>query len=383
MALTRRHFVEALSVAGASLLNGAATAAAAQSAVASPARGASAADVAPLIKLDQNENPYGPGPSVTRAVMEAVNRGNRYPSRAAGGDLTDAIAALHGVARENVILGAGSGELLKSSVLAFVDGKRHLVAGLPTFETCTGAAKSMGYPVREVPVDGSLRLDLPAMETAAAGAGLVFFCNPNNPTGTTWPTRDLESMIDRLAAASPDTVILVDEAYAHFVERSDYASLAARAAGDRRILVTRTFSKVFGLAGMRVGYGVGHKDTIATLRRSTTSGLIPVTSAAAALAALKDEALIRQSVERNREARASATKMFQDLGFPVLPSDANFVLVDVKRPPEVFQAACRERGVLVGRPFPGLKTHSRISFGTAEEMKRAAAVFKAVLSLTA
>jgi len=379
MALTRRRFVEALGVAGASVLGGSATAVAAQAAAPAPARPSADAAAAP-IKLDQNENPYGPGPSVTRAVMEAVTKGNRYPGRGASGDLTEAIANLHGVARENVLLGAGSGELLKSSVLAFVDAKRHLVAGLPTFETCTGAAKAMGFPVREVPVDGSLRLDLPAMEAASPGAGLVFFCNPNNPTGTTWPTRDVEAMVDRLGATSPETVILVDEAYAHFVERSDYSSLAPRAAKDKRVIVLRTFSKVFGLAGMRIGYAIGHKDTIAALRRTTTSGLIPVTSAAAALAALKDEALVRQQVQRSNEARASMTRTFQDLGFTVFPSDANFILVDVKRAPEEFQAACRERGVLVGRPFPGLKTHSRISFGTAEEMQRAAAVFKAVLS---
>ena len=237
----------------------------------------------------------------------------------------------------------------------------------------------MGFPVREVPVDPSLRLDLPAMEAAALGAGLVFFCNPNNPTGTTWPTKAVEGMIDRLTAASPDTVVIVDEAYAHFVERSDYASLAGRAAKDKHVVVMRTFSKVFGLAGMRIGYAIGHKETIDRLRKTTTSGMIPVTSAAAAIAALKDEALVKQQVQRNNETRASVTKLFGDLGFTVFPSDANFVLVDVKRPPEAFQAACREHGVFVGRPFPGLKTHSRISFGTSDEMVRAAAVFKSVL----
>lgn len=379
MALTRRRFVEALGVASASVLGGSgATAVAAQGAAPAPVRPSADTAAAP-IRLDQNENPYGPGPSVTRAVMEAATKGNRYPSRGASGDLTEAIANLHGVARENVLLGAGSGELLQSSVLAFVDAKRHLVAGLPTFETCTRTARSMGFSVREIPVDASLRLDLPAMEAAAGGAGLVFFCNPNNPTGATWPTRDIEAMVDRLATASPDTVILVDEAYFHFVERSDYSSLATRAAKDKRVIVLRTFSKVFGLAGMRIGYAIGHKETIAALRRTTTSGLIPVTSSAAALAALRDEGLVKQQVQRSNESRASITKVFQDLGFTVFPSDANFILVDVKRPPDEFQAACRERGVLVGRPFPGLKTHSRISFGTAEEMQRAAAVFKAVL----
>jgi histidinol-phosphate aminotransferase len=379
MTLTRRRFVESLSAVGASAFG---VPAAVQDAALAPMRVTAGPDPlpSPPIKLDQNENPYGPGPSVTRAVMEALTRGNRYPGRNVAGDLTEAIAKLHGVTRENVLLGAGSGELLRSSVLAFVDAKRHLVAGLPTFETCAASAKAMGFPVREVPIDLSLRLDLEAMEAAASGAGLMFFCNPNNPTGTTWPTRDIEGMLGRLATRSPDTVTIVDEAYAHFVQRSDYSSLAARAARDKRVIVMRTFSKVFGLAGMRVGYAIGHMDTIATLRKTTTSGLMPITSSAAALAALKDETLIQEQVRRNNETRTALSRTFHDLGFSVVPSDTNFLLVDVKRSPEAFQAACRERGVQVGRPFPGLKTHARISFGTAEEMQRAALVFKAVLA---
>jgi len=377
MAFTRRRFVEALGVASASALGGSAQAA--QGGPPFGARaGASAADTANLIRLDQNENPYAPGPSVTKAVMEALSQGNRYPRNIA--DLVGALAKFHGVARENVLLGAGSGELLRSAIPAFVDAKRPLVAGLPTFETCTRTATSLGLPVREVAVDASLRLDLPAMEDAAAGAGLLFFCNPNNPTGTTWPTKDVEAMIDRLGQRSPETVVLVDEAYAEFVEQKSYWGLAARAAKDRRVLVTRTFSKASGLAGLRVGYAIGHKDTIAALRLTTTSGFLPVTSIAAALAVLADEALVRQQVLANNQTRAFAAKTFEDLGFKVFPSDANFILVDVQRKPEEFQAACRERGIAVGRPFPSLPTHSRISIGTALEMEKAAAVFKAVLS---
>ena len=378
MALTRRRFVGALgSVAGASVLGGPAHAG--QGGPPFGARSSmSAAEAANLIKLDQNENPYAPGPSITKAVMEALTQGNRYPRNIA--DLVGALAKSHGVARENVLLGAGSGELLRSAIPAFVDSKRPLVAGLPTFETCTRTAVSLGLPVREVAVDASLRLDLPTMEDAAAGAGLLFFCNPNNPTGTTWPTKDVEAMIDRLGQRSPETVVLVDEAYAQFVENPNYWSLAARAARDRRILVTRTFSKACGLAGMRVGYAIGHKDTIATLRLTTTSGFLPVTSIAAAIAALADETFVRQQIVANNQTRAIAAKTFEDLGFKVFPSDANFILVDVQRKPEEFQAACRERGIAVGRPFPSLPTHSRISIGTAEEMQKAAAVFKAVLA---
>lgn len=376
MALTRRRFVEALGATGATLLAGPVAAGRAKGASA-PAAGLNPAD---LIKLDQNENPLSPGSSVTKAVMEALAQGNRYPQR--GAELIKAIAKLHGVAPENVLTGAGSGELLQSAVPAFVSAGRPLVAGLPTFETCTNTARSLGLPVREVPIDASFRLDLPAMEDAAGGAGLVFFCNPNNPTGTTWPTKDVEAMIDRLGQRSPETIVLVDEAYAHYVESGGYYSLAPRAVKDRRLLVTRTFSKVYGLAGLRIGYAIGHKDTIAALKLTTTSGRLPVTSVAAALAVIEDQALIKEGVRANGEARAVITKSLRDLGLSVLHSDTNFILVDVRQKPEEFQAACKKSNVIVGRPFPGLPTHARISVGSLEEMQGAVAVFKAVLTRT-
>jgi len=378
MALTRRHFVGALGAAGASAIGGAPALGQSAPSGAGPAVARRDSALTSLVKLDQNENPNPPSASVRAAITEAMEQGHRYPRNIA--DLADAIAKVHGVARENILIAAGSGELLRSTVLAFVKADRPLVAGLPTFETSTNSAKGLGLPVREIPVDRMLRLDLPAMEEAAVGGGLLFFCNPNNPTGTTWPTKDLEGMIDRLAKRSAGTTILVDEAYAHFVENKDYWSLAKRAAAERQLLVTRTFSKAFGLAGMRVGYAIGHADTIATLRRTTTSGLLPVTSIAAALAALSDEALMKKQIRENNANRAMAAKALQDLGYTVFPSDANFVLVDVKRKPDEFQAACRALGVAVGRPFPGLPTHSRISIGTTEEMNRAIAVFKQVLA---
>jgi histidinol-phosphate aminotransferase len=281
MAVSRRRFVEALGVTGVAALGPSARRAESAQPAAPPPNVA-----VDLIKLDQNENPNPPSERVTKAVMKALTRGHRYPRNLQ--DLLDALAKAHGVTRENVLVAAGSGELLRSTVLTFVTKERPLVAGLPTFETSTSTAKANGLPVREIPVDARLRLDLTAMESASVGAGLLFFCNPNNPTGTTWPTKDVEGMIDRLTQRSPETTLLIDEAYAQFVESKDYWSVAARAAKERQLLVTRTLSKAYGLAGMRVGYAVGHVDTIARLRRSTTSGFLPVTSVAAALAALED-----------------------------------------------------------------------------------------------
>ena len=375
MAISRRRFVEALGVSGVAALGPAARSTeSVQSSIAPFSASAR------LVKLDQNENPNPPSARVAKAVMEALDQGHRYPRNLQ--NLLDALAKAHGVLRSNILVAAGSGELLRSTVLAFVTKERPLVAGLPTFETSTRTAKTHALPVREIPVDGSLRLDLSAMERAAVGAGLLFFCNPNNPTGTTWPSRDVEAMTDRLAKISPETITLIDEAYAQFVESKDYWSLAAHAARQPQLLVTRTFSKAYGLAGLRVGYAVGHADTIARLRHFTTSGSLPVTSVAAALAALEDDALVRSQIADNHKNRASIAKVFRELGCTVLEADANFILVDIKRSPEKFQADCQAQGVSVGRAFPGLRTHSRISIGTSDEMTRAAEVFRKVLAAT-
>jgi histidinol-phosphate aminotransferase len=379
MVMSRRFFVRALGISGAATLG----AGRALPLAAEPQVGpGSAAPVPPgAIKLDQNENPFGPGPRVLEAIREAATRGNRYPRNAA--DLVEALAKHHAVKRDNVLIGLGSGELLRASVPAFVSATRPLVAGLPTFETCTLTARRMNFPLREVAVDKDLRLDLAGMEDAAGGAGLVFLCNPNNPTGTLQPTREVSALIDRVAARSPETVVLVDEAYHHYVEDKSYETLAPRAARDRRVLVTRTFSKIHGLAGLRVGYAIGHKDTLELLRAQMTSGYLPVTSVAAALAALEDEAEVKRQIALNRETRSFARTFIEKAGYAVADSHTNFLLVGVRRDAAEFQRACRDAGVLVGRPFPPLAEWSRVGIGAPDEMRRAVELLARVLGAAA
>ncbi|MBX7185376.1 MAG: aminotransferase class I/II-fold pyridoxal phosphate-dependent enzyme [Vicinamibacteria bacterium] len=373
MALSRRRFVESLGAATATMLGGRLEAAsqAPRPYVPPPPD--------PLaIRLDSNENPEAPSSAVSKAVVEALAQGNRYPRNAF--DLAEALAKTHGVTRDNIFLGAGSGELLKAAVPAFVDAKRHLVSPVPTFNTCLTVARSLELPVREVPIDSRMLLDLAGIEAASAGAGLLYLCNPNNPTATLLPTKDIEGLLDRLAQRSPETVVILDEAYAHFVGTAEYRSLATRAASDPRLLVFRTFSKVYGLAGLRMGYAVGHPDTLKRLRLRTTSDFLAVTSVAAALAALGDDAVLKARISSNRDARALTVKEFETLGFTVFPSEANFILVDVRTPAAEFGAACRKEHVAIGRPFPGLTTQVRISIGTVDEMRRATAVFKRLLA---
>lgn len=377
MSLSRRLFVRSLSAAGAAALVGKGErAGAAQVSGATPK-----SQGPPLIHLDRNENPYGPIPSALRAAVEAAQLGHRYPTNAQ--DLVEALAGHHQVGRENVLLGIGSGELLRAAVPAFSGPTRPLVAPAPTFETCSQFARRLNHPLREIPVDASLRLDLTGLEDAAGGAGLLYLCNPNNPTGSIVPTKDIAALIDRLQGRSPETVTLLDEAYHHFVADRVYETMAARAARDRRLVVTRTFSKIHGLAGLRIGYAVGHRDTLELLRLHMTSAYVPVTSTAAALAALADGAETRRQVERNHQTRALTVKFFEGLGYEVVPSEANFVMVGIKRDAAVFQEACKAKGVSVGRPFPPLRQHARITIGTPEEMRVAMEVFRAVLAIPA
>ncbi len=332
-----------------------------------------------FIKIDSNENPYGVGPSVAEAVQQALALAGRYPRNR--DTLTDALARLHGVPPPSILLGCGSGELLRAATLAFTSRTRAAVVPSPTFETCGETASRLGYPVREVRVDASLRLDLDAMRQAAAGAGLVYICNPNNPTGTVRSARDIEQFIEYVLGATPDAAVLVDEAYHEFVDDPSYATAIPLAIRSPRVIVTRTFSKIYGMAGLRVGYAIGHPDALAAMEQHMPFGTMSVLSVAAALAALHDTKRLTEQQQANRETRLAMRKLFEDAGYRVAASDANFLMVDVRQRASDFRGACRAHGVLVGRPFPPLDTHARITIGTKDEMQRAADAFRRVLGI--
>jgi histidinol-phosphate aminotransferase len=178
---------------------------------------------------------------------------------------------------------------------------------------------------------------------------------------------------------SPETVVLIDEAYIDCVDDASYGTVVGMAVARRNLVVVRTFSKIHGLAGMRIGYAVAHPDTLERLRPCTGTGVVACASAAAAMASMEDTAYFQRQQALNREARTRLAKAFTEMGYPPVPSQTNFVMVDVRRDVRDFGAACRERGVLVGRPFPPLETQARISFGTPDEMTHAIEVFRQVL----
>jgi histidinol-phosphate aminotransferase len=332
-----------------------------------------------MIRIDSNENPNGPGSRAFEAIRGTFDVANRYPVTLED-DLTAEIARTLGVKSENIMLGCGSGEILRSSVQAFTSPTRALVSPMPSFELSADYARFAGVPVKSPRVDAKLRNDLDAMADAAKGAGLVYFCNPNNPTATVHGKAAVAAFIDTVGKSSPQTIVLVDEAYHEYVEDPSYATVIPLALDNPRMFVTRTFSKVFGMAGLRVGYAVGRPETLARMRPYMLGSNISQLSLAAAKATVGDVARIADEKKKNHDAKVFTAKAFTSMGYEVIPSDANFMMVDIKRDVKTFKAECIKKGVAVGRPFPPLNTHLRVSVGTMAEMQKAVEVFRSTLA---
>ena len=374
---SRRDFVRSVGVGAAGMLSGAIVGARGREAFTAEGLDWSLAQDG-LVRLNSNENPNGPCQAALAAVRDALSDASRYPGGPAFA-LQSAVAAHAGVPESHVVLGCGSGDILRMATCASTGPGRALVTAAPTFESPEGHAASRGAGVRALAMTPDLKIDLDGMLGAAQGAGMFFVCNPNNPTGTLHGGDAIERFVSRAREAAPDALILIDEAYHEYVEDPSYRSAVALTAGPN-VLVSRTFSKVYGMAGLRVGYGIGDPATIARLRTERMGNSVNVLGAAAALAALADPGVIASERRLNRDAREFTRTELERMGYPSLPSHANFVLVDIRQEARGFAQACRAQGIAIGRPFPPLTRHARISVGTMDEMKRAVAVFKRVLN---
>ena len=328
-----------------------------------------------MTRLDSNENPIGPGNHVLDAMRGSFDASNRYPVIAED-DVIGLIAKIQGVKNENVILGCGSGELLRAADQAFTSREAAYVAGGPTFEAPGDFAKVLGTQVKVVPVDSNLGLDLGAMGAASRGAGLVYICNPNNPTATVHTKADVLAFIKEVNRSSPNTTVLVDEAYFEYVENPGYGTVIPEAMQNPRILVLRTFSKVFGMAGLRLGYAVGAPETLAKMKPWVMGSNVSALTLSGAAAALSNPQHIAEEVKRNKEVKAYTRKFFGDLGLKMSAGDANFMMVDIKTSIAPFKRALVQKTISVGRPFPPLDTQMRITFGTMDEMKKALPIIK-------
>jgi histidinol-phosphate aminotransferase len=378
MSFTRRSFVKTLGVGGATMF-------AARRAGADLLKLLGTPGARPLL-LHNNENPLGPGQAALDAVRAALGEGGpagRYTFRIVG-DLHQTIADKYGARAENVASGCGSTQVLRAAVQQFTSPTKPLVAGELTYEECAGYADLIGTPVRAIPLDKNLKLDLAAMADAARGAGVVFLNNPNNPTATLHGADAVSGFVDKVLTASPDTLILIDEAYHDYVTDPSHKTQVPLALKNPRVVVARTFSKAHGMAGMRLGYAIGHPDTIKKIWSWENANALNLPGMIAGMASIKDQARLDAERDRNTAARQFTIDWFAKAGFPSTDSQANFLFVNIKRPAKEFRDACRAEGVLVARDFPPFdKSHCRISIGTMDEMKRAVEVFGKALGVKA
>ncbi|MFN2508943.1 MAG: histidinol-phosphate transaminase [Chthoniobacterales bacterium] len=334
---------------------------------------------AAVVRLSSNENPYGPSPRALNAITDAFSLACRYPDEHAD-LLVAALARSEGVKPDQILLGAGSGEILKICATAFTGrsqqpGGGTLVVADPTFEAIIAHASRCGAEVVKVPLTSSFGHDLSGMAAAAKG-GLVYICNPNNPTASITPKNEIR---DFIAKAPRETMILADEAYHHYVESPDYESVIPLIKDHPNLIVARTFSKIYGMAGMRCGFCIAQPQTIEQMRPQQLSDSVNISALVAAIASLHDPDQLTNGRRLNREARTFVTRELQSAGYEQIPSHANFVMVNVKRPVVPLIAAMKQRNVQVGRLFPALPNHMRVTIGKKSEMERFLSAFREVL----
>jgi histidinol-phosphate aminotransferase len=385
MALTRRKFVQTAGIGAGAALTSNIWARGRENSVWSAFEPTLEAVERGVVCIASNENPVGPGKAVLDALRKVLEGGAR-PGRYSGqqGQLTDAIAGHFKVKTENVILGEGSTQILRSATQLFTSKTRALVGTIPTYEECAGYAELMGSPVKGVSLNSEFKIDIEKMVTAAKGAGLVFYCNPNNPTATYVGAKTTREFLQKMATTSPETYILVDEAYFDYVTDPDHETHIPVALENPRVIVARTFSKAYGMAGLRQGYAIAHPETIKKLKEwdnaGGTSTLNVFGMAAATVAIGQDASFTANERARNKAVREFATKWFADRGMKPTDCQANFMFVNIGTPARAFRDACRAKGVMVARDFPPFeKTHARITLGTMEEMQKAVTVFGDVL----
>ena len=341
------------------------------------------------IRISSNENPLGPGKAAIDAILGKFPEANRYPfnSSPLDADLEILAAKLAGGTRENVTLGVGSQEILKNAARVFLSPTKHLVIPSPTYGDPAGFAQNqLKVPIKTAPVDPkTLKTDLAALLPLVKGAGMVYICNPNNPTATINSGQEIKDFVAEVRKTSPTTAILFDEAYADYATDKGFESAFGIALSTPNVLVAKTFSKAYGMAGVRIGYVISSVETNRKMNRWRMPYNVNTFGVAAAIASLKDPAHIKEEVARNTAVRDFTVKSLADLGFHATDSQTNFIFVDIGKTmtAAAFRDACAKQGVMVGRDFPPLeKQWARISLGTMEEMQKATTVFKNVLRST-
>ncbi|HEY2828517.1 MAG TPA: aminotransferase class I/II-fold pyridoxal phosphate-dependent enzyme [Thermoanaerobaculia bacterium] len=324
------------------------------------------------VRLSANENPYGPSPAAMRAMTEALRAAPRYPD-GQDDDLASDIARRHGVNQNQVILGDGSSDILRLAAAAFSGPGKRLITADPTFESIGMHGVNYGAEVVKVPLTVTHAHDLQKMQNGA----LVYICNPNNPTATITPKAALRSYIEALPRS---TAVVVDEAYFHYATSPDYESVIPLVAAHPNLIVARTFSKIYAMAGIRAGYAIAQADTIDKLRAQQQWDVMNVVALAGAKASIADADHVTLARKRNSDTKAWLAAELQKNQYQLLPSETNFVMIDVRRNVKPLIAQMRGEGVQVGRLFPAMPHHLRVTIGTPEEMERFVGAFRRISS---
>jgi len=324
------------------------------------------------VKINANENPLGPCPEAAAAIHAIVQRGGRYLYEETFG-FQETMAELEGLKPNYVQPFAGSSAPLHQAVLAFTSPSKPFVTADPGYEAGERAARFIGAKVISVPLTKSYAHDVKAMAVASPDAGLIYVCNPNNPTGTLTPREDIEWLLENKPKGS---VLLLDEAYIHISGAPMCSDLVAK---DKDIIILRTFSKIYGMAGLRAGAAIGRPDLLQKIT-PYSSGALPVTGMAGAMASLKSKSLIPERRKIIADVRANVFEFLEKNKFKFVPSVSNKFMVDVGRPGGEIVKAMQKEKVYIGRVWQSWPTYVRVSVGTQDEMNKFKSAFLKVMA---
>lgn len=329
-----------------------------------------------LIRLSSNENPYGPSKRVREVISNTFDNACRYPSQYLS-SLVELIAEKEGVTKDHIVITGGSTEGLRAAGLVYGLNGGEIIAADPTFHVMLNYAENHGGKAHRVLVNDKMEHDLEAMAGKINDkTGLIFICNPNNPTGTLLKK---DAMRDFCTSHDNKAVIFSDEAYYDFITEPDYPSMVELVKEDRNVIVSKTFSKVYGLAGLRIGYLVA-KPEIARKLKDSVMAMTNVLAIAAAKEALLDDEFYKFSILKNKETKDHIYKTLNDLKLEYIPSHTNFVFFKSGRPVNGLIEAMEKEGVSIGRPFPPFLNWARISTGTTEQVEQFGTALRKVMS---
>lgn len=324
------------------------------------------------IRLSSNENPLGVSPAAREAIIEAIVDSNRYGGRR--GEVLEALASYLDVGTENLTLGFGSTEILQICTQAFQGPNTPLIAAAPTFEDVMDYQDTMPFEVKTVPLMADFQHDVQQMrDLSKQRPSVVYFCNPNNPTGTITSSADIDAWISE---APETTTFLMDEAYLEYVTDDRYWDTLRWVEEKPNVVVIRTFSKIFGMAGLRLGFAVSHETTARRLQEHAIQNSPNVLAGAAAVASLNDTEVVSRAIAVNEESKAIVHTTLDELGLEYLPTNTNFIMHRINGDLPTYRNRMAAEGLLVGRNFPPMLDHNRLSFGLPDEMDRWAATIK-------